>query len=100
MLGLKCRTYSVDLLGYGYSSKPDPRCAHARTCTSALPSPLGVLTVAVCRQFPRNELYCFETWASQVLDFVKEVVGAPAFLICNSVGGALLKILSEWSTAQ
>jgi hypothetical protein len=40
------------------------------------------------RLFPRNELYCFETWAAQVLDFVREVVGAPAFLICNSVGGA------------
>lgn len=41
------------------------------------------------RQFPPNELYCFETWAAQVLDFIQEKVQAPAFLICNSVGGAL-----------
>ncbi|KAK9821095.1 hypothetical protein WJX81_001836 [Elliptochloris bilobata] len=63
VLGLKCRTFSIDLLGYGYADKPDPR------------------------QFPPNKLYCFENWAAQVLDFVREKVEAPAFLICNSVGG-------------
>jgi len=25
ILGLKCRTFAVDLLGYGYSDKPSPR---------------------------------------------------------------------------
>ena len=25
VLGLKCRAYAIDLLGYGYSDKPSPR---------------------------------------------------------------------------
>ena len=35
-----------------------------------------------------NKLYSFETWAQQSLDFLDAFVGEPAFLICNSVGGA------------
>ena len=34
-----------------------------------------------------NELYNFETWGRQLSAFIEEVVGEPAFLICNSVGG-------------
>ncbi|KAK9905695.1 hypothetical protein WJX75_004737 [Coccomyxa subellipsoidea] len=63
ILGLKCRAFSIDLLGYGYSDKPDPR-------------NLGV-----------NKLYSFETWAQQALDFLDVSAGEPAFIICNSVGG-------------
>lgn len=37
---------------------------------------------------PPNTIYTFETWGSQILDFLSEVVGDSAFLICNSVGGA------------
>jgi pimeloyl-ACP methyl ester carboxylesterase len=55
--------YAIDLLGYGYSDKPDPR-----------------------GQAP-NSLYTFETWGQQVLDFCDEIVNDSAFLICNSVGG-------------
>ena len=90
MLGLKCRTFSIDLLGYGFSDKPDPRCAPVcRRLGTKLAQVLAPLTGRRGgRQFPPNELYCFETWAAQVLDFIREKVQAPAFLVCNSVGGA------------
>ena len=65
MLGTSHRAYAMDLLGYGYSDKPDPKAGGA--------SP--------------NALYSFETWGAQAVDFLKAVVGGPAFLICNSVGG-------------
>jgi pimeloyl-ACP methyl ester carboxylesterase len=42
VLGQKYRAYSIDLLGYGFSDKPDPRGRE------------------------KNELYCFETWARQI----------------------------------
>ncbi|KAG0556441.1 hypothetical protein KC19_11G054300 [Ceratodon purpureus] len=57
------RVYAIDLLGYGFSSKPSPR------------------------NMPPNTLYTFETWGSQILDFLSDVVHDRAFLICNSVGG-------------
>ena len=64
-LGTKHRVYSLDLLGYGYSSKPDPR------------------------DLEVNSLYNFDTWSDQILDFAKEVAGPDekVFLTCNSVGG-------------
>ena len=46
--------------------------------------------VLMCRQYETNELYNFETWGRQLSAFIDEVVGEPAFLICNSVGGELL----------
>jgi len=54
-----CRVYAIDLLGYGKSAKPTPG------------QPLD---------------YTFETWGQQVVDFCREVVGEPAFLIANSIG--------------
>lgn len=57
------RVYAIDLLGYGYSDKPSPR------------------------NMPPNSIYTFETWGSQVLDFLSDIVKDRAFLICNSVGG-------------
>ena len=54
-----CRVYAIDLLGYGKSAKPKPN------------QPLD---------------YTFETWGQQVIDFCREVVGGPAFLIANSIG--------------
>lgn len=63
VLGQKHKAFSIDLLGYGYSDKPDPR------------------------QSPPNSLYCFETWGQQLVDFIDEVVGEKAVVACNSVGG-------------
>ncbi|KAG1680822.1 hypothetical protein FOA52_008155 [Chlamydomonas sp. UWO 241] len=57
------RAFAIDLLGYGYSDKPDPRAV------------------------PHNTIYCFPVWGEQLVDFINEVVGSPATLSCNSVGG-------------
>ncbi|GAB2226686.1 hypothetical protein Drorol1_Dr00022505 [Drosera rotundifolia] len=57
------RVYSIDLIGYGYSDKPNPR------------------------DFGGRPFYTFETWASQLNDFCLEIVKDQAFFICNSVGG-------------
>ncbi|XP_048327090.1 pheophytinase, chloroplastic isoform X2 [Ziziphus jujuba] len=57
------RVYSIDLIGYGYSDKPNPR------------------------QFGDGLFYTFETWASQLNDFCNDVVKDDAFFICNSIGG-------------
>eukprot|EP00891_Asterochloris_glomerata_P009833 jgi/Astpho2/9833/Aster-03797 len=63
VLGMQCRAYAIDLLGYGYSDKPDPK------------------------DFAPNGLYNFETWGQQLADFIDQIIGEPAFLLCNSVGG-------------
>jgi pimeloyl-ACP methyl ester carboxylesterase len=55
--------YAIDLLGYGFSDKPDPR------------------------EFPINTIYNFENWGRQIRDFIKEKIGKPTILTCNSVGG-------------
>lgn len=34
-----------------------------------------------------NSIYCFPTWGAQIADFISEVVGGPAFIATNSVGG-------------
>ena len=58
------RVYAVDLLGYGYSDKPDPR------------------------QADTNGIYNFDTWSDQILDFAEAVAPHEKVLICcNSVGG-------------
>lgn len=65
-LGQSYRVYSIDLIGYGYSDKPNPR------------------------QFDRdknNSFYTFETWAEQLNDFCHNVIRDEAFFICNSIGG-------------
>lgn len=57
------RVYAIDLLGYGYSDKPNPR------------------------DFPVNSVYTFENWAKQVNDFCTDIVKDQAFFVCNSIGG-------------
>lgn len=58
-LAQQFQVYAIDLIGFGRSAKPKP----------------GL------------ELdYTFETWAEQILDFCREVVGAPAVLVGNSIG--------------
>ncbi|HBL09994.1 MAG TPA: alpha/beta hydrolase [Cyanobacteria bacterium UBA11162] len=59
VLGETCRCYAIDLIGFGASAKPTPG-----------------LEVE----------YTFETWAQQVADFCREVVGSPVFLVGNSIG--------------
>ncbi|KAL5563635.1 hypothetical protein UlMin_033382 [Ulmus minor] len=59
------RVYSIDLIGYGYSDKPNPR------------------------QFGDTAFYTFETWATQLNEFCKDVVKDEAFFICNSIGGVV-----------
>ena len=65
VLGKSCRAFAIDLLGYGFSDKPDPR-----------NHPGG-----------QNSIYNFENWSQQVRDFIKEVIKQPTVLTCNSVGG-------------
>ncbi|KAJ7005297.1 hypothetical protein NC653_009944 [Populus alba x Populus x berolinensis] len=59
------RVYSIDLIGYGYSDKPNPR------------------------EFGDKSFYTFETWATQLNDFCVDVVKDEAFFICNSIGGVV-----------
>ncbi|KAF8664234.1 hypothetical protein HU200_054775 [Digitaria exilis] len=56
------RVYAIDLIGYGYSDKPNPR-------------EIG------------ENFYTFETWGEQLNKFCAEVVKSEAFFICNSIGG-------------
>ncbi|KAL3752039.1 hypothetical protein ACJRO7_012799 [Eucalyptus globulus] len=59
------RVYAIDLIGYGYSDKPNPR------------------------DFGDDLFYTFETWATQINDFSVQVVKDKAFFICNSIGGVV-----------
>ncbi|XP_073004910.1 uncharacterized protein [Typha latifolia] len=63
VLAISNRVYAIDLIGYGYSDKPNPR------------------------EFGGSSFYTFETWAQQLIDFCSEVVKGEAFFICNSIGG-------------
>lgn len=57
------RVYAIDLIGFGKSSKPTPI---------------------------EKVNYTFETWAEQIADFCREVVGEPAFLVGNSIGSIVI----------
>jgi pimeloyl-ACP methyl ester carboxylesterase len=59
VLAQSCRCYAIDLLGFGASAKP--------------PTGNGIE-------------YTFETWGELVVDFCREVIGAPTILIGNSIG--------------
>lgn len=61
------RVYSIDLIGYGYSDKPNPR------------------------EFGDNTFYTFETWGTQLNHFCVEVVKDEAYFICNSIGGTTFR---------
>jgi pimeloyl-ACP methyl ester carboxylesterase len=64
VLAQTCRVYALDLIGFGRSAKPAP----------------GSLK-------PGEQIeYTFETWGQQIADFCREVVGAPVFLVGNSIG--------------
>jgi pimeloyl-ACP methyl ester carboxylesterase len=53
------RVYALDLIGFGYSDKPKPG---------------------------EGIEYTFETWGQQIVDFCREVIAQPAFLVGNSIG--------------
>eukprot|EP01040_Poterioochromonas_malhamensis_P016742 gene16742-19083_t len=55
-------SYAIDLLGYGYSDKPNPK-------------PYGV-----------NELYNFYTWSDQITSFIEKEIKGPTVIVANSVG--------------
>lgn len=57
------KVYAIDLIGYGYSEKPNPS------------------------DFGSDSFYTFETWGAQLNDFCTDVVKDEAFFICNSIGG-------------
>ncbi|XP_068477130.1 uncharacterized protein [Phaseolus vulgaris] len=59
------RVYSIDLIGYGYSDKPNPL------------------------QIGDRSFYTFETWASQLNEFCLDVIKDEAFFLCNSIGGVV-----------
>jgi pimeloyl-ACP methyl ester carboxylesterase len=64
VLAQTCRVYALDLIGFGRSAKPTP-------------GPLE----------PGKQIeYTFETWGQQIVDFCREVVGGPVFLVGNSIG--------------
>lgn len=75
--------YALDVLGYGYSDKPDPSegplrpTAHGKTAGGPSLTPDG------------RKLYSFENWADQALHLIDEVVPPEqeVVLVCNSVGG-------------
>ncbi|MBE9110079.1 alpha/beta fold hydrolase [Nodosilinea sp. LEGE 07298] len=56
------RVFALDLLGFGKSAKPAPG------------EPLP---------------YDFDTWGTQVAEFLQQVVGEPAFLVGNSIGAVV-----------
>lgn len=58
-LAMNARVYAIDLLGFGKSDQPTPK---------------------------EEADYTFETWAQQILDFCREVIGEPALLVGNSIG--------------
>lgn len=73
VLGQGHRVYAIDLIGYGYSDKPNPQ------------------------NLDTKPFYTFETWASQLNDFCTEIVEDKAFFICNSIGGDhLYHFLTFW----
>jgi len=55
--------YAIDLLGYGFSDKPDPRNA------------------------PPHSIYNFSNWGQQLVEFTEQVIGQKVHVVCNSVGG-------------
>ncbi|KAJ0686748.1 putative haloacetate dehalogenase [Helianthus annuus] len=65
------RVFAIDLIGYGYSDKPNPR------------------------ELGDAPFYTFETWGAQLNDFCTDVVKDKAFFICNSIGGNPVMLLVQ-----
>jgi pimeloyl-ACP methyl ester carboxylesterase len=68
------QVFAIDLLGFGFSSKPSPGQPGDEP----------------------NAVYNFEAWGAQLADFCEQVCGGPAVLAANSVGGiAALQAAAE-----
>jgi len=96
------RAYSIDLLGYGYSDKPYPTSDEATAISGekgrALGMPEQVIGSASGDVLParpvqqahpvEGSVYNFYTWAEQLADFKREVIGSSAgtVLVANSIG--------------
>ena len=59
------KAYALDLLGYGYSDKVNPKLK------------------------PVNTVYNFENWGGMAADFIENTIKEPTWLVCNSVGGCV-----------
>jgi len=96
------RAYAIDLLGYGYSSKPSPTGPDAaaisgETRRDLSKPPLADLGTASGARRPAvpveqrhpvsGSCYNFFTWSEQLTDFIDQVVRSErATLVCNSIG--------------
>lgn len=93
------RAYAIDLLGYGYSDKPNPYCPEARAISGENNRDLGAPLIelgsssgrkrvaSVVEPHPLGSAYNFYTWAEQINDFITEVVQEESVtLVANSIG--------------
>ncbi len=62
--------YSLDLIGFGESSKPNSQLLYEKKRTN-------------------NFQYCFNNWTQQIIDFCNEIVQTPVLIIGNSIGGVI-----------
>ena len=80
-----CDVYALDVLGYGYSDKPEPLGDHVEHALA--PTAYGDVVKGPSTTEDGRKLYCFENWADQALTLIDEVIGRDVVLVCNSVGG-------------
>ena len=91
--------YAVDMLGSGYSSKPDPSDDNVVSgeqeiedvvMVESLGTSCGKLRpgkIGVPQRHPLGSPYNFYTWSEQLIDFIEEIVPTDRVaLVCNSIG--------------
>lgn len=76
--GTRYTAYAIDLLGFGDSDAP--------VGDEVLSAPPGSSSTGRSSSTDLGHLYSVETWASQLRDFVEDVVQQPAILVGNSAG--------------